>query len=216
MKRLLTHTLFAAVTLAPLHAAFAGAYFGAETGGADQSLVFAGAQTESVLFAAVFVGQLRYAYQDAGKDIDVKSSMVTPTVGYRWSGPVAVSLSIGATWEQKQKRGATTDDSTSTGGFAQLGAVYWRADKNAEFLLSYSAKTEFVWSRVRAKHKITGPWSMGGEVFRMGNPDFDASGAGILAERKWPGFSSTLKAGVNSTSSNDHGVYGGVEFYVPF
>lgn len=183
---------------------------------AFQSLFFIGAQTELPLFAAVFIGRIRYTYQEAGADVDAVATQVTPTVGYQWTGPVTLSVSAGGTREYKDETGAIEDESTSTGGFAQLGAFYWKPELCGEILASYSMKTQFVWSRLRARHRVIGPFSLGGEFFRMGNKDFDATGIGILAEHRWRPITATIKLGANSTSSNDRGVYGGLEFYVPF
>lgn len=198
-----------------MHKAFAGIYFEGESDNSDQSPVFAAAQSEGSLYAAIFMGQLRYTYQKDGREISVISNLFTPTVGYNWAGPITFSLAFGYTREDKQENGEISSKA-STGAFAQMGAWYRRKNYSAEFLLSYTANTKLIRNRVRIKQNMAGRYSLGSEVYFMGNEDFYAHGIGLLAEKKWPGFSYTFKAGMNTTSTIDHGIYGGLEFYVPF
>lgn len=194
----------------------AGAFFGAEADNGDQSLLFAGMQTEGNLFAGLFAGVLNYTYAENNQDVAVESKTITPSAGYRFTGPVAISIAVGATWEEKSERRLVTETGHSTSAFAQLGAFYWKPEKTGEFLLSYTEKSQFFWSRIRGKHRVFERVFAGGEVFKMGNEDVDTLGVGALLERQWMGFSSTLKAGMNDTSGAGRGAYGGLEFYVPF
>lgn len=204
------------VGMGSLNNVYAGAFFGTEIDNGDQSLLFAGTQTEKNLFVSLFAGKLKYRYTETSQNVEVESNTLTPTVGYRFSGPVTLSIAAGATWEEKQERRITSHTQSSTSAFAQLGAFYWKPEKMGEFLLSYTEKSNFFWSRVRAKHRVLDRIFAGGEVFKMGNRDVDSSGIGALIERQWTGFSSTLKAGLNDTSESGRGVYGGIEFYIPF
>lgn len=194
----------------------AGTFFGAEADSGDQSLLFAGMQTEGNLFAGLFAGVLNYAYGENNLNVAVESKTITPSIGYRFAGPVPVSIAVGATWEEKSERRLVTVSDHATSAFAQLGAFFWKPEKTGEFLLSYTAKSQFFWSRIRGKHRIADHVFAGGEAFKMGNEDVDTVGAGALLERQWTGFSSTLKAGMNNTSGAGRGAYGGLEFYVPF
>lgn len=194
----------------------AGAFFGAEGGNGDQSLLFAGVQTEGNLFAGLFAGVLNYKYAENNQDIEVESKTITPSAGYRFAGPVAISIAVGATWEEKIERRLVTETGHSSSAFAQLGAFYWRPEKTGEFLLSYTERSQFFWSRIRGKHRIFERVFAGGEAFKMGNEDVDTMGVGALLERQWMGFSSTFKVGMNDTSGAGRGAYGGLEFYIPF
>jgi hypothetical protein len=139
MTGFIKHTLLATALFLTVPSAWAGAYFGGESDDSDQSLIFVGAESEGPLFGAIFVGRLRYTYEDGGQDIDVTSDQISPKVGYRWtSRPITVSLAVGATLEYKQENGAQYDNSDSIGGVAQMGAFYWAQDHSAELLLSYS------------------------------------------------------------------------------
>lgn len=194
----------------------AGTFFGAEADNGDQSLLFVGTQTEGNIFTGLFAGMLKYTYAENNQTVEVESNTITPSVGYRFTGPVTVSIAVGATWEEKKERRLTSESSQSTSAFAQLGMFYWKPEKMREFLLSYTEKSQFLWGRVRAKHRILERVFAGVEVFKMGNEDVDSTGIGALLERQWTGFSSTLKVGVNDASENGRGAYGGIEFYVPF
>lgn len=200
-------------------AASAGIYTGFEADSDDKRLYFVGAQTDAPLFVSVFVGHLKYKFDENNSTVDVKSTFVTPTVGYRFTitDPLTFSIAVGATWEEKtEERNNKDDKDTNSGAYAQIGASYWKADKNYEFLASYSDPTEFVWSRLRGKHRVHGRYFLGGEAFWMGNEDFDSVGAGALFEIRGKRIATTFKAGVSNTSTDDTGVYGGLEFSMPF
>jgi hypothetical protein len=200
-------------------ASSAGVYTGFEADSDDKRLYFIGAQTNAPLFVNVFVGHLKYKFDENDSTVDVKSTFITPTVGYRFTitDPLTVSIAAGATWEEKtEDRNNGDDTDTSTGAFAQIGASYWKADKNYEFLASYSDPTEFIWSRLRGKHRVHGQYFLGGEAFWMGNEDFDSVGAGALFEIRGERVATTFKLGVSDTSTDDTGVYGGLEFSLPF
>lgn len=200
-------------------AASAGVYTGFEADSDSKKLYFIGAQTNDPLFLNVFVGHLKYKFDENDSTVDVKSTFITPTVGYRFtiSDPLTFSIAAGATWEEKtEDRDNNDDKDTNSGAFLQIGASYWKADKNYEFLASYSDPTEFIWSRLRGKHRVHGQYFLGGEAFWMGNEDFDSVGAGALFEIRGDRVATTLKAGVSNTSTDDTGVYGGIEFSFPF
>lgn len=208
------------ITLMILHsAASAGVYTGFEVDSDDKQLYFVGAQTNGPLFLNVFLGHLKYKFEENNSTVDVKSTFVTPTVGYRFTitDPLTFSIAAGATWEEKtEDRNNKDDTDTNTGAFAQIGATYWKDDKNYEFLASYSDPTEFIWSRLRGKHRVHGRYFLGGEAFWMGNEDFDSVGAGALFEIRGERVATTFKIGVSDTSTDDTGVYGGIEFSMPF
>ena len=199
--------------------AFAGVYLGFEADSDDKELFFVGAQTNDPLFLNVFAGHLKYKFEENNSTVDVKSTFITPTVGYRFTitDPLTFSVSIGGTWEEKtEDRNNGDDTDTNTGVFAQIGASYWKADKNYEFLASYSDPTEFFWSRLRGKHRVDGRYFLGGEAFWMGNVDFDSVGAGALFEIRGERVATTFKSCVSNSSTYDTGGYGGLEFSLPF
>ena len=200
-------------------AASAGVYTGFEADSDDKRFYFVGAQTNDPLFLSVFVGHLKYKFDENNSTVDVKSTFITPTVGYRFTitDPLTFSMAVGGTWEEKTEERNNNDDKDSNfGAFVQIGASYWKTDKNYEFLASYSDPTEFVWSRLRGKHRVHGRYFLGGEVFWMGNEDFDSAGVGALFEIRGERVATTFKAGVSDTSTDDTGVYGGIEFGIPF
>ena len=202
-----------------LPASFAGVYTGFEADSDDKRLYFIGAQTNAPLFLNIFAGHLKYKFEEDNSTVDVKSTFITPTVGYRFTinEPLTFSIAAGATREDKtEKRNNRDDKDTTTGAFVQIAASYWKADKNYEFLASYSEPTDFVWSRLRGKHRVHGRYFLGGEAFWMGNEDFDSVGAGALFEIRNERVATTFKVGVSDTSTYDTGVYGGIEFSVPF
>lgn len=211
---------FLGLVLVMIHSAvFAGVYTGFEADSDAKRLYFIGAQTSDPLFLNVFVGHLKYKFEENNSTVNVKSTFITPTVGYRFTikDPLTFSIAAGATWEEKtEERNSHDDKDTNAGAFVQVGASYWQADENYEFLASYSDPTQFVWSRLRGKHRVHGRYFLGGEAFWMGNEDFDSVGAGALFEIRGERLATTFKAGVSDTSSYDTGVYGGIEFSVPF
>ena len=197
----------------------AGVYAGLEADSDDKRLYFVGAQTDDPLFLSIFVGHLKYKFDENNSTVDVKSTFVTPTVGYRFTvnDPLTLSIAAGATREDKtEDRKIRDDKDTRTGAFVQIGASYWKADKNYEFLTSYSDPTEFIWSRLRGKHRVHGRYILGGEAFWMGNEDFDSAGAGALFEIRGERIATTFKLGLSDTSTDATGVYGGIEFSAPF
>ncbi len=221
MKNIPLVPLCSAVLLLSWHPQIlAGAYFGVETSGNDTTLNFAGAQTEQPLHFGIFVGALSYEYESGNRPVEVKSTFITPTVGYQWRGPISYSLAVGATWnEEEEQRGNRSDSSDDVGAVVQIGAAHWGARNSVEWLASYTDPTEFVWSRLRGKQRVAHVHDevfMGAELFWMGNDDFSSSGAGALVEARGDVLSVLLKAGVSDSKDSGSGAYGGVEFSVSF
>ena len=208
---------FISLVLSMLYAGFvgAGSYFGYEVDDSEQSLLFAGSQTEQKTFFSVFAGDLKYDFFDNGVKTRVKSRFITPTIGYRFGSSISYSIAAGYTWESKQELAVQSKDSNEHGLFAQFAASHWKPDGNHELLLSYSSASEFVWSRYRGKYRLGSRWLLGAELFWMGNEDFDSNGLGMLFEVSSNPISATLKIGVKNTATDTHGAYAGVEFYIP-
>jgi hypothetical protein len=216
----LRHSLIAVLLLVSSRPVMAGAYFGVETASNDTTLNFLGAQTEQPLFFGIFLGSLRYEFDDGNAPVEVKSTFITPTVGYQFRGPVTYSIALGATWnEEEEARNTRTDTTDESGAVVQFGAAHYGATESIELLASYSDPTEFVWSRLRAKRRVAyihDEIFFGGEVFWMGNDDFDSYGGGALLEARGDVLSVLLKAGASDSGDTGSGVYGGVEFGLSF
>jgi hypothetical protein len=198
--------------------AIAGVYLGAEADSDDKKLYYIGAQTGGTVFLNAFLGALEYHYEENNRTVKVKSKFITPTVGYRFqvSDPLKFSLAVGGTFEEKTEKRDTKNQKNESGAFVQFEGSYWLPDQNYELITSYSDSTELVWGRLRGRHRLQGRYFLGGEIFGMRNEDFNSYGAGPLFEVRGERLSTTIKAGLSNTSTYDAGVYGGIEFSVPF
>jgi len=201
--------------------AAAGLYTGAEVDHTDTRLFFMGAESEGRVFANLVVSELTYDYQDGAQTVHVNSTAASPTVGCRIGGRLSFSVAAGLNWTEENKqrdtlRGARNDSDSSTGVVTQAGLTYRQPRNNYELLASYNASNGFVWSRGRGKHFLGQGFSLGGELFGMGNEDFHSQGVGALFELRGKRVSGLVKAGVSETGAGDSGGYAGIEFALPF
>lgn len=197
--------------------AWAGAYSGAEFDHNNTSLYFAGTQTNDPLYVGVFIGELEYQFPEAGENVSVSASIITPSVGYRFEGPITLSFTAGVSFnDETERRAGTVDKSSRSGAVIQFGMSHYSADYNVELLSSYNDTTEFIWARSRTKMRIHSVYYGGVELFFMGNDDFESQGLAMLFEKTGNILSGLIKVGVSDIKDVGQGLYGGIELSIPF
>jgi hypothetical protein len=197
--------------------AHAGAYTGFENDNEGSSLYFFGVQGGNRLMYELFLDDLDYEYLDGGVTIKVNQQNVTPTIGMRWTRRWTFSLSAGPNVTIKTKKSiAGTVDSTDTGGILKFSLASYKHDLSRELLGSYSTGDEFLWTRARLKKRVAGAFSLGGELFWMGNQDADSSGGGVLFDLSGKRGGVTLKVGYKKSTNNRQTVYEGLDAFIPF
>ncbi|MDA8326143.1 MAG: hypothetical protein M0033_07980, partial [Nitrospiraceae bacterium] len=99
--------------------------------------------------------------------------------------------------------------------------IWMQNNSNANFMISYSTDSEFIWSRLRLKKGVSYghvPIRLGIDLIGMGNSDYRAFEAGPLVEFYWPkqNASVILRGGYKNSTNINNGAYGGIELYHGF
>lgn len=197
--------------------AHAGAYTGFDSDNEGSRLYFLGIQGGDRLIYELFLGDLDYEYLDGGSTVKVNQQIITPTIGMRWSGRWSFSLSAGPSVTIKTKNSVTGKvDTTNSGGVVKFSLASYQPGISRELLGSYSTDDKFLWTRARLKKRVIGNFSLGGEIFWMGNQDADSNGVGALFGLSGKRGNVTLKLGFKNSTNNKQTVYGGLDAFMPF
>jgi hypothetical protein len=203
--------------LLPSAAESTGVFGGFDIDNEGQIFSYVGGVTEGTVFAHVLAGYQRYEFKDNGEIREVNSFFVTPAIGLKSSGPLSVNLSVGPTVRDKEEEEESGyDRSTEVGGTVQVGGYLWRRDHTFDALASFSTLDAFFWGRMRGTKRIANNLYGGGEIFWMGNDDFEGWGAGPVMVLQMKKLSLGLKMGYKNTSTFDDGFYVGCELYTSF
>lgn len=215
--------IFLVLLITDVHA---GGYAGLEMDDENSKLYFLGAQTDKPLFIGFFLADLGYEYLggpvSAPDIVSVETMLFSPSIGYRFKGAVAVSLSIGISFtDETEKRSQQKIRKKEAGGLFQLGINYGQDQQQLELLGSYNEVTEFVWSRFRYKRFVSEAYAyerygLGLEIVSMGNDDYENKKLAMIFEKTGNIVTALIKFGMSQSNGNDTGIYGGLELSFPF
>lgn len=235
LKRLLVVSLaFLALTISQdSHAENTVALGGAEFDTQGQSFSYLGAGTSKPISSnysitgKVFGSYLTYRFDSNGKTLRAESPSFTPSIGLAFQKDwylLAGSIGYELRKVEKELTAGGSEESSDSGPSLQAEAyLYGKGKKTIELIGSYSTINDFFWARGRFKKGVytfgnRADLNIGAELAGMGNNDFSATQAGILAEAFKPGanISLLIKAGLKNTSASDTSAYSGFEVFYGF
>jgi hypothetical protein len=167
-----------------------------------------------------------YKFDVDDDTLEGKLSSATPSLGIRRSlggGSVSLLGGLDIEWiEQEEQNG--TDDKDQKMGVSIQGEwdKWWPGANNLSCIVNYKSIDNFFWGRLRGKKGVgqigRGNIFLGAEMVGMGNDDFAAYQAGLIAEAAdiLPALSLGLRAGYKHSSSFTDAIYGGIEFYYSY
>ena len=183
------------------------------------------------LTASVRVNHLQYEFENSsGGRTEVEAPGISPGVGLRWGGKNWVKVTTGLSIRQDHRtvRGRTgvISDVEDTRVGLSLGADGWwnpSRRSNVHAMVHYGAVSQYVWSRLAAKHQISNfDWRkpvtlyLGAEGVAQGNEDIRSYQLGPLVDFTFgrSQLSLTLRAGYKHSSyeigPDDSGPYFGI------
>lgn len=226
--------LSVAALLRPAPSSAAGSYYaigGSEWDTEGQSFSYIGGGATRPLdeswsvVGKVFAGYLDYKFESNGQTLDAEVPILTPAAGLQFHrGPYTLGGSLGLDLRKAKKEQPGGGSQTSSdAGLSVQGEAYVDLSerKSLEAIVSYSTIENFFWARGRVKKPVYefggGVIKAGVEAVGMGNEDFSAFQAGVLAEiLKASGFSVLVKTGYKHSSALNAAGYGGIELYYGF
>lgn len=194
-----------------------GTYAGFDSDNEGGRMSFLGIQGGNRLTYELFAGNLDYQYLDSGATVKVNQQIITPTVGLSTSGPWILSAAAGPTFNIKEKdNGSSKVKNTGSGAVVKIGLASYQHEITRELLGSYSTIDKFIWTRARIKQRLIGAFSLGGELFWMGNNDADSAGAGMLFDLSGKRGNVTFKVGYKRSTNDKPALYGGLDAFMSF
>lgn len=206
---------------------------GAELDTQGQSFSYLGAGTSKPISSnysitgKVFGSYLTYHYDSNGKTLMTGSLSFTPSIGLAFQKDwYLLGGSIGYEFREVERELAAggSEEISDSGPSLQAEAyLYGQGKKTIELIGSYATIDDFFWMRGRFKKGIHAfgngaDLNIGVELTALGNNDFSATQAGILAEALKPGANIALliKAGLKNTSALGISAYNGFEVFYGF
>lgn len=177
----------------------------------------------------LWLDYLRYSFdQDGGRDY-TSAPGIQPAIGISKSFSSGFSGAFSIGWESRNNVVRPAEDRPKVSVKGVTNSVVFQAEldkwmqnnSNANFMISYSTDSEFIWSRLRLKKGVSYghvPIRLGIDLIGMGNSDYKAFEAGPLVEFYWPkqNASVILRGGYKNSTNINNGAYGGIELYHGF
>lgn len=215
------------------HAENAFSFGGAEFDTQGQSFSYLGAgASKSIsgdysIAGKVFLSYLTYPFDSSGKTLRAESPSFTPSLGLVFQKDwylIGTSLGYEFRKVERELSAGGNEEASDSGPSLQAEAyLHGKGKKTLELIGSYSTIDDFFWARGRLKkgsYALSNgtDLNIGVELARMGNNDFSATQAGILAEAFKSGANIALliKAGLKNTSASGTSTYSGFEVFYGF
>ncbi len=190
----------------------AGAFTGTDVYGDGTQSWYLGTQSEDIFYFGVFVGRNQYEIDNTSYN----QGYMAAGLGYRWYSSWTTNVLLGLENSRVRKAGQIgREGDLYRGLYAQLGLMKFLGDKNLEYLLSYSAASEQLWTRFRLKYYTSSGFLLGPEFFYSRFLSTPSQGAGIVLEKVVFPFTITGKIGARNQSS-EAAAYGGLELYYAY
>lgn len=215
------------------HAENAFSFGGSELDTQGQSFSYLGAGASKPISGdysiagKVFLSYLTYQFDSGGKTLRVESPSFTPSIGLVFQKDwYLIGGSLGYEFRKVERELAAggKEEVSDSGPSLQAEAyLHGKGKKTLELIGNYSTIDDFFWARGRLKKGLYAlsngtDLNLGVELADMGNNDFSATQAGVLAEAFKPGANVALviKAGLKNTSASGTCVYSGIEIFYGF